>query len=88
MVSRDYEEFIAALESHGIRYLIIGAHAVAYHARPRATKAVDVLLDPTPDNAERVLGPCGNSLAGGITTACGRSRMTFPTDKRSWWKTS
>jgi hypothetical protein len=38
MPSQDYEEFIAALNVHGVRYLVIGAHAVAFHARPRATK--------------------------------------------------
>ncbi len=33
----DYEEFIAALNGRGVRYLVIGAYAVAFHARPRAT---------------------------------------------------
>ncbi|MGH2372838.1 MAG: hypothetical protein ACRDIC_05095 [bacterium] len=48
MASRDYEEFIGALNDHGVRYLIVGAHAVAFHARPRATRDLDILLDPTP----------------------------------------
>ena len=48
MPSQDYEEFIAALNVHGVRYLVIGAHAVAFHARPRATKDLDILLEPTP----------------------------------------
>lgn len=48
MASRDYEEFIAALNARGVRYLIVGAHAVALHTRPRATKALDVLVDPAP----------------------------------------
>jgi len=55
MPSQDYEEFIAALNDHGVRYLVIGAHAVAFHARPRATKDLDILLDPTPANARRAL---------------------------------
>lgn len=64
MVSRDYEEFVAALNSHGVRYLIIGAHAVAYHARPRATKDLDVFVDPTADNAERVLAALREFFGG------------------------
>ena len=44
MASHDYEEFIAALNAHGARYLIVGAHAVAFHARPRATKDLDIVL--------------------------------------------
>jgi predicted nucleotidyltransferase len=55
MASRDYEEFIAALNARGVRYLIVGAHAVALHARPRATKDLDVLVDPAPKNARKVL---------------------------------
>jgi hypothetical protein len=43
MASRDYEEFIAAFNAHGVRHLVVGAHAVAFHARPRATKDLDIL---------------------------------------------
>jgi hypothetical protein len=35
MASRDCEEFVAAFNAHGVRYLVVGAHAVALHARPR-----------------------------------------------------
>ena len=55
MASQDYEEFIAAFNDHGVRYLIVGAHAVAFHARPRATKDLDVLLESTEPNARRAL---------------------------------
>ena len=64
MASRDYEEFIAALNDHGVRYLIIGAHAVAFHARPRATKDLDILLDPTPANARRALAALRDFFGG------------------------
>jgi predicted nucleotidyltransferase len=53
--SRDYEEFIESLNRLGARYLIVGAHAVAFHARPRATKDLDLFIQPTPENGERVL---------------------------------
>ena len=32
----------------------VGGHAVAYYGHPRATKDLDVLVRPTPENAERV----------------------------------
>jgi hypothetical protein len=53
--SRDYEEFIEFLNQIGARYLVVGAHAVAFHARPRATKDLDIFVEPTRENAERVL---------------------------------
>lgn len=55
MIFQDYEEFIAALNEHGVRYLIVGAHALAYHVRPRATKDLDILLEPTAINARKTL---------------------------------
>ena len=64
MASRDYEEFIAALNDHGARYLIVGAHAVAFHARPRATKDLDILLDPAPGNARKVLAALRDFFGG------------------------
>jgi len=64
MASRDYEEFIAALNDHGVRYLIVGAHAVAFHARPRATRDLDILLDPTPANARKALDALRDFFGG------------------------
>ena len=64
MASRDSEEFIAILNDHGVRYLLIGAHAVAFHARSRATKDLDVLLDPTPRNACRALAAIRDFFGG------------------------
>lgn len=51
----DYVEFIACLNEHRVKYLIVGAQALAYHARPRATKDLDIFIDPIPSNAKRVL---------------------------------
>jgi len=64
MPSNDYEEFIAALNARGVRYLVIGAHAVAFHARPRATKDLDILIDPTPANAIKVLAALRDFFGG------------------------
>jgi hypothetical protein len=64
MAYRDYEEFIAALNAHGVRYLVVGAHAVAFHARPRATKDLDVLIEPTAANARRVIAALRDFFGG------------------------
>ena len=64
MPSQDYEEFIAALNAHGVRYLVVVAHAVAFHARPRATKDLDILIDSTPANARRTLAAARDFFGG------------------------
>jgi len=51
MVTKDFEELFACLAARGVRAVIVGGYAFAYHAKPRFTKDVDVFVDPTPENA-------------------------------------
>ncbi len=52
---KDYEEFLALLNKHKVRYCIIGAFALAFHSRPRYTKDIDVLVEASADNAKKIL---------------------------------
>lgn len=45
----------ALLNAAEARYLIVGATAMQLWGTSRATRDVDVLIEPTPDNASRVL---------------------------------
>lgn len=45
---------LAALVQHEVRFLLVGAHALAAHGYPRATIDIDLWIDPTPENAQRV----------------------------------
>ncbi len=75
---RDYEEFIAALNAHDVRYLIAGAHAVAFHGNPRATKDLDLYLDPESENATRALAAL-RAFFGGADTGYAVADLTDPT---------
>jgi hypothetical protein len=37
-----------------VRFLVVGAHALAANGRPRATQDIDFLVDPTLANAKRL----------------------------------
>src|SRR5678816_450162 len=50
----EWHEFLGTLKRHGVRFLLVGAHALAAHGRPRFTQDLDVLVEPTPANARRV----------------------------------
>ncbi len=50
----EWSELIALLISHRVRFLVVGAHALAVHGRPRATQDLDLFVDPTPANAKRL----------------------------------
>jgi len=53
-MNRDFEEMLAALSESGADFMVIGAHAVAVYARPRATGDLDIWVRPTAENADRV----------------------------------
>ena len=53
-MNRDFSDMLSALSDAGAEFLVIGAHAVAVHGRPRATGDLDLWVRPTPTNAARV----------------------------------
>jgi len=50
----EWSELIALLRSHRVRFLVVGAHALAAIGRPRATIDLDLLVDPSEANAKRL----------------------------------
>jgi hypothetical protein len=54
LTNRDFREFVELLNSNGVRFLIVGGHAVALHGYPRFTGDLDVWVATDPENAERV----------------------------------
>ena len=50
-LSPDLREFIELLNSHGVEFLIVGAHSLAFHGLPRYTKDVDFFISSSPENA-------------------------------------
>lgn len=53
-LNRDWSEFLSALISRRVRFLLIGGHAVAGHGEPRLTEDLDVFVEPTLPNARRL----------------------------------
>ena len=54
-MNQDFVDLLRAFVAHDVRFLIVGAYALALHNRPRATGDLDVWVDATPGNAPRVL---------------------------------
>ena len=50
----DFRDLLVCLHDAGAEFAIIGGYAVAFHGHLRATKDLDVLVRPTPDNARSV----------------------------------
>lgn len=54
MFSQDFKELLSAFGEHHVKYLIVGGYALAMHAQPRATKDLDLFVQPSSDNARAV----------------------------------
>ena len=55
MFSQDFKEFVELLIKHEAEYLIVGGYAVGIHGYPRYTGDLDIWLNVSPDNAEKIL---------------------------------
>ncbi len=55
-LSNDLREFLELLNSRGVDYVIVGAHSLAFHGRPRYTGDLDILVRATPENAAKLVG--------------------------------
>jgi hypothetical protein len=50
-LTKDFKEFLRCLNAHGVEFLVIGGHAVAFHGYPRATSDLDIWVAVNPSNA-------------------------------------
>ncbi len=54
-LQKDFEEFIRLLNKNGIKYLIVGGYAFAYHAYPRFTQDIDIFIQITKINIKKII---------------------------------
>jgi len=68
---KDQRDIITALNAHGVKYLVIGGHAVSIHAEPRGTKDLDVFIKADEENSKAVFAALAEFGApiGGMTPA-------------------
>jgi len=52
---QDFKDFLKLLNSHRIKYLVIGGYAVGYHGYPRATGDLDIWIAASPENARNLV---------------------------------
>ncbi|MCX6544126.1 MAG: hypothetical protein NTV05_06880 [Acidobacteria bacterium] len=72
-MNQDLVDLLRAFAAHDVRFLIVGAYALAIHGRPRATGDLDVWVDATPKNAPRVCSGYGVSLRSSASAhSCAR----------------
>ena len=60
------KDVFESFQKHEVKYLVIGGIASTLYGVPRATFDLDILIEPTPDNAQRLLV---SLLEAGLGTA-------------------
>lgn len=76
----DFVDLLRAFIAAEVRFLVVGAYALALHGRPRATGDLDVWVEATPDNAGRVmraLAAFGAPLADVSESDLAREGVTY-----------
>lgn len=54
-LEKDLREFIELLNALDVRYMVVGAFALAYHGHPRYTGDIDLFIERTAENADRLM---------------------------------
>jgi len=55
MLNEDYRDMLHVLSDEKVKFLLVGAYALAAHGYPRATMDIDIWVMPSPQNADAVL---------------------------------
>ena len=65
------QSVLASFQKHEVKYLVIGGIAAVLYGVPRATFDLDILIEPTRENAQRLLDAMTNAGLGSasLTTA-------------------
>jgi len=61
VLNKDYKEMLQCLFAENVRFVLVGAYALAAHGFPRATKDIDFFVGATPEVERLLSGRAGKS---------------------------
>lgn len=74
-MTKDFADFLESLNREGVAYVVIGGMAVLAHVPYRTTRDLDVLIEPTIENAQKARRAVATSCR--LEDCCG-SKSTAP----------
>jgi len=51
----DFKEWLELLNEKKVKYVIVGAHALAFYGHPRSTGDLDILIEAGEENAHKII---------------------------------
>ena len=55
-INEELSELLSLLNSHGVEFIVVGAHALAFHGVPRFTEDIDFFVSKSKPNIDRLAG--------------------------------
>jgi predicted nucleotidyltransferase len=55
ILERDFEDFVKLLNKHGVESMVVGGYALAFHGKPRSTGDLDIWINISQQNAQKML---------------------------------
>lgn len=55
ILEKDFEDFVKLLNNYKVAYMIVGGYALALHGKPRHTGDLDIWIDVSEDNANKLV---------------------------------
>ena len=65
-IQKDFKELLELFNSHNVEYMIVGGYALAFHGAPRYTGDLDIFINPSTANAQRILKALGDFGFGSL----------------------
>ena len=54
-VQKDFKELLELFNEHKVEYIIVGSYALAFYGAPRFTGDIDIFVNPSSENAQKIL---------------------------------
>jgi predicted nucleotidyltransferase len=54
-LDKDFEDFVSLLNKHAVDYMVVGGYALAFHGKPRHTGDLDIWIDISVENSEKMV---------------------------------
>jgi len=54
-LDQDFKEFVKLLNDHNVEYMVVGGFSVAHYGYPRYTGGIDIWINPSEDNGNRIM---------------------------------
>ena len=65
-IQSDFKDLLELFNKYQVKFLIVGGYALAFHGAPRMTGDIDLFIDTSSENAQRIMQALGEFGFGDV----------------------